>query len=101
MANTSRIIPRTSACSRNRRRTVRRRQPTQVHLDLHGTRVVSSAIAVKRLMRTFAGRRSRFIFIEGKLAEILAAYGKHLERAEPKFFVMLARRERVEIPIYF
>ena len=53
-------------------------------------------------MKTPSGRRasscSTFILRrEGKLAEILAAYGQHVEGAELNFFVMLARTERVEI----
>ena len=53
-------------------------------------------------MKTPSGRRasscSRYIaHREGKLAEILGAYGQHVEGAELNFFVMLARMERVEI----
>src|SRR5437899_5434556 len=65
--------------------------------------VVAGAIATRHgLMKTPSGRRasscSRYIaHRERKLAEILAAYGQHVEGAELNFFVMLARTERVEI----
>ena len=65
--------------------------------------VVASAIATRHGLTKMPSRRrasscSRYIaHREGRLAEILPAYGQHVEGAELNFFVMLARRERVEI----